>query len=185
MVTLSMLVAPILVATVLAFLASFLLWMVLQFHRNDFQRLPNEDAVAEALRRQSAAPGQYMLPHAADAAARRNPEYMKKMAEGPVATVVVHKPGFNMGKALTVWFLYLLAVSVFVAYLASRTLPAGTAYLPVFRVTGTVALLAYSAAVVPLGIWFGWPWKNVWKQVFDGLVYALLTAGAFGWLWPE
>jgi hypothetical protein len=29
------------------------------------------------------------------------------------------------------------------------------------------------------------PWVVAWKEVFDGLVYGLLTAGAFGWLWPS
>jgi hypothetical protein len=23
------------------------------------------------------------------------------------------------------------------------------------------------------------------KEVFDGLIFALLTAGTFGWLWPR
>ena len=31
--------------------------------------------------------------------------------------------------------------------------------------------------------------RNVWsttlKSMFDGLVYAALTAGTFGWLWPK
>ena len=27
--------------------------------------------------------------------------------------------------------------------------------------------------------------EDTLKSVFDGLVYALLTAGCFGWLWPE
>ena len=28
------------------------------------------------------------------------------------------------------------------------------------------------------------PCKMTLKHAFDGLVYALLTAGIFGWLWP-
>jgi len=28
-------------------------------------------------------------------------------------------------------------------------------------------------------------WGTTLKSVFDGLVYALFTAGAFGWLWPR
>jgi hypothetical protein len=28
-------------------------------------------------------------------------------------------------------------------------------------------------------------WGTTIRHVVDGLVYALLTAGAFGWLWPE
>jgi hypothetical protein len=31
----------------------------------------------------------------------------------------------------------------------------------------------------------GRPWGVVAKDVFDGLVYGLVTAGTFGWLWPK
>jgi hypothetical protein len=34
-------------------------------------------------------------------------------------------------------------------------------------------------------IWYLRPWPRTLKSVFDGLVYALLTAGMFGWLWPS
>jgi len=35
------------------------------------------------------------------------------------------------------------------------------------------------------GIWKGQTWSVTFKEVVDGLVYALLTAGTFGWLWPR
>jgi hypothetical protein len=35
------------------------------------------------------------------------------------------------------------------------------------------------------GIWKGLPWSMVLKEAFDGLIYALLAAGSFGWLWPR
>ena len=38
---------------------------------------------------------------------------------------------------------------------------------------------------VPAAIWMGKPWSVAWKEVFDGLLYGLVTAGAFGWLWPR
>jgi len=55
----------------------------------------------------------------------------------------------------------------------------------VFRVAGTVSFMAYGVGQVVSGIWAGVPWSNVDKQVFDGLVYSLLLAGTFGWLWPK
>jgi len=57
--------------------------------------------------------------------------------------------------------------------------------LAVFRITGTVAWLAYGAATVPDAIWFGRPWSAIGKNLFDALMYGLLTAGFFGWLWPR
>jgi hypothetical protein len=79
---------------------------------------------------------------------------------------------------------YYLVISIFVAYLASRTLAPGAEYLSVFRLTGTVAWLAYGFAIFPDVIWFGRPWSFAFKNLFDALFYALLTAGMFGALWP-
>ncbi len=41
------------------------------------------------------------------------------------------------------------------------------------------------AATVPDAIWFGRPWSAIGKNLFDALMYGLLTAGVFGWLWPR
>ena len=61
----------------------------------------------------------------------------------------------------------------------------GTEYLKVFQVMGTVAFLAYAGGVLPGAIWMGKPWSIAAKEVLDGLIYGLVTAGAFGWLWPR
>ena len=45
--------------------------------------------------------------------------------------------------------------------------------------------LAYGAGPIPASIWMGKPWSVATKEVFDGLVYGLVTAGTFGWLWPR
>jgi len=55
----------------------------------------------------------------------------------------------------------------------------------VFRVAGTVAFMAYGVGHIVNSIWMGQPWSNTLKHVFDGLVYSLLLAGTFGWLWPR
>lgn len=186
MVTIPDLWAPILLSAVLVFIASFISWAVLPFHRKDFRGLPDEAALAEALRRQGVQPGQYNIPHAGDPKRMKDPEFVKRMREGPVAILSVTEPRDpGMGKDLAKWFAYVLAVTIFVAYMVSRTLAPEADYLQVFRIAGTTAVVAYSAAVIPNGIWFGWPWGHVWRNVLDGIVYGLLTAGSFGWLWPR
>ena len=65
MVTLDALWLPILVSTVLVFVASSLVWMVLPHHRSDVKGLADEAAVMEALGHQALAPGLYNFPHAA------------------------------------------------------------------------------------------------------------------------
>ena len=34
-------------------------------------------------------------------------------------------------------------------------------------------------------MWNMKPWSMSMKHLFDGLIYGLLTAGVFGWLWPS
>ena len=55
----------------------------------------------------------------------------------------------------------------------------------VFRVAGAAAFAGYSFGQIPNAIWWGRPWKSAFKEFADGVVYALLTAGCFGWLWPD
>ncbi|HET9948118.1 MAG TPA: hypothetical protein VFQ22_04230 [Longimicrobiales bacterium] len=178
---------PILLASVLVFVASFLLHVVIPLHASDFRGMPDEDAVQEALRRHELAPGDYMLPFAPTPEHMRSEEYRAKLERGPAAIVTVLKPSVvlgGMGATFVQWFAYTLLVGVLAAYMAGRTLPAGAEYLEVFRVTGTTAFAAYAMALLQDSIWYGRGWSMTLKTVFDGLVYALLTGGVFGWLWP-
>ena len=36
-----------------------------------------------------------------------------------------------------------------------------------------------------MSIWYRRAWSTTIKTTVGGLVYALLTAGMFGWLWPR
>lgn len=183
MVSLASLWLPVVLSAVAVFVVSALVWMVLPWHRKDFRGLPDEARAREALR--DAPPGMYTVPHAARREDYQGAEHKKKLDEGPVAFVVMLPKGDpSMSRSLALWFVWCLVVSFTAAYLASRTLAPGTDYLEVFRVTGTAAWLAYSWASVQEGIWFGRPWSHVAKQLFDGLLYGLVTAGFFGWLWP-
>lgn len=185
MVSLLSLWLPILVAAVLVFVASWVVHTVLKYHQNDFARVPNEDQVAAALRPLSIPPGNYVIPKGSGYKEMKTPEYTEKLKKGPVLIMTVFPSGpFSMGKQLTQWFVYCVVVGIFAAYLASRTLEPGAAYLSVFRVTGTVAFTGYGLALLQGAIWYGHRWSATLKSVFDALVYALLTAGTFGWLWP-
>jgi hypothetical protein len=54
----------------------------------------------------------------------------------------------------------------------------------VFRVVGTTAFMGYALGLWQMSIWYKRSAVTTLKSTFDGLVYACLTAGAFGWLWP-
>ena len=74
---------------------------------------------------------------------------------------------------------------IFSAYIAAHTVAPGSNYLAVFRVVGTVAFMAYGLGNLSNGIWKMQTWSMTIKEVVDGLLYGLLTAGTFGWLWPR
>lgn len=174
---------PIVVSAVIVFLASSAVWMVLQYHNSDWRKLPDEDSARAALK--GTAPGQYSVPNATSSAERKNPEWQEKYREGPAAMLVVFPHGsLAMGKQMFQWIIYCLAISFMVAYISSFTVAAGAHYLQVFRVAATVAVLAYAGAAPTNAIWFGHTWSATLKDVLDGVIYGLLTAGVFGWLWP-
>ena len=83
------------------------------------------------------------------------------------------------------WFVYLLVVSYFAAYIASRALAPGAYYLEVFRFAGATAFIGYAVALWQMSIWYHRSWGTTIRNTIDGLIYGLLTAGVFGWLWPR
>ncbi|HEX6106117.1 MAG TPA: hypothetical protein VFZ26_11075 [Gemmatimonadales bacterium] len=186
MVSLGALWLPILLSAVFVFIVSSIIHMVLKYHNSDYHPLPNEDAVRAAIRSGNPAPGQYVTPYCSEMKEMDTPEMKQKYTEGPVGVFYLQRPGpVNMGGALGRWFVFILVVSLFVAYIAATALGPGTPYLTVFRLVGATAFVAYAAALFPGAIWMGKPWTVVWKEAFDGLVYGLVTAGTFGWLWPR
>jgi hypothetical protein len=186
MTGLSSLWLPILLSAVIVFVASSLIHMVLPWHKNDYPKMASEDKVLDALRPLAIPPGDYMMPRPATREDMRSPAFLEKMKQGPVVVMTVLPNGpMGMGKNLAQWFVYAIVVSLFAGYVAGRALLPGAAYLSVFRFVGVSAFLAYSVALWQLSIWYGRSWNITFKSTVDGLIYALLTAGTFGWLWPH
>ena len=186
MVYLTQLWLPIVISAVIVFVASSILHMVLPFHKSDYRKLPDEEKVMDALRAAGVTPGPvYHFPHC-ERKDMNTPEMQEKFKRGPMGLVTIFPSGsVNMGKFLGMWFLYCLIVAVFTAYLTGRTLAPGTEYLLVFRVAGTAAFMGYGLGHFVDSVWKGQTWGVTLKHRFDGLIYALLTAGTFGWLWPR
>jgi hypothetical protein len=185
MVPLSALWLPIILAAVIVFVASSIMHMLLPYHRGDYKRLPDEDRVLAALRPAGLTRGLYMFPFVTHKE-MNSPAAVEKYKQGPVGMLTVfpsRRPA--MPKFLGMWFVFCLIVGLFTAYLTGRTLPSGTQYLAVFRVAGTAAFMAYGLGHLTNGIWKGQTWSMTIKEVIDGLIYGLLTAGTFGWLWPR
>ncbi len=183
--TLDALWLPILLSSVLVFAVSSVIHMALLWHKNEYPKLPNEDKVMDALRPLAIPPGDYMVPRVSNMKEMQSPEFLEKMKKGPVMilTVLPNRPT-SMGMNLTLWFIYSAVVGFFAAYVAGRALPAGASYLDVFRFVGTTAFIGYAVALWQMSIWYKRAWSTTIKATLDGLIYALVTAGTFGWLWP-
>jgi hypothetical protein len=186
MTGLSALWLPIVLSAVIVFVVSSIIHMVLPWHKGDFPKMPKEDAFRDAVRPLAIPPGDYMVPRPGSMQEMRTPAFQEKMRQGPVmAVTVMPNAMMGMGKNLVQWFIYSLVVSLFAAYIAGRALPPGTVYLQVFRFVGATAFIGYTLALWQMSIWYRRGWGLTIKATIDGLVYALLTAGTFGWLWPH
>ena len=186
MVSLTALVIPIVLSAVIVFIASSILHMVLPYHHSDLKKVPREDEVQAALRPFNIPPGDYALPCGSGPSDMKNAAFLDKLNKGPVAFMTVVAPGPRpMGTALVLWLIYSIVISLFAGYIASRALGPGAPYLSVFRFVGASAFMGYSLGMVHMSIWYSRSWTTTLKDVVDGLIYGLLTAGTFGWLWPH
>ena len=186
MITIAALWMPIVVSGVAVFFVSSILHMVLKYHAADYKKIPNEAEALAGLAKAALPPGYYMFPACESMKEMGTPEGIEKFRRGPVGTLtLLPNAPMAMGKTLGLWFVYCLVVSFFLAYLAGRTLAPGIDYLVVFRFVGTAAFLAYGVGSIVNSIWMGMPWSNTVRAVCDGLIYALVTGGCFGWLWPR
>ena len=185
MVPLTALWLPILLSAVIVFIASSIMHMLLPYHRSDYSALPDEEKTLAALRATPLKRGLYVFPFCTHKD-MKSPALAEKYKQGPVGFLNILPSGPPaMPKFLSQWFVYCLVIGFFAAYLAGRTLAPGTPYPAVFRVAGTAAFMSYGLANLSNGIWKGQLWSTTIKEVIDGLVYGLLTAGTFGWLWPR
>lgn len=186
MTALAALWLPILLAAVFAFIASSVIHMTPLWHKNEYPALPDEEAARAAIGALGVPPGDYMVPRCQSMKEMKSPEYKAKLVQGPKWVITVLPPGDGgMASSLLQWFLYLLLVIFFAAYVTSHALAPGAHYIEVFRYAGATAFMGFAFGHIPQSIWFKRRWSTTLKHVFDGLIYALLTAGTFGWLWPE
>lgn len=177
---------PILLSAVIVFLMSSILHMLMPYHRSDFAKVPNEDDVMDSLGKFNIPPGDYVIPCVENPKEMKNPEYIKKVTKGPVAFMTIMENGLpNMGQSLFLWFIYSVIVGMFSAYITSIALEPGAQYLSVFRFSGCTAFVGYSLALLQNSIWYKRNWSATFKSMIDGFIYALMTGGTFGWLWPS
>jgi len=184
MVNLPELWLVILIATVVVFFASAIMWMFMPHHHKDIQFLEDkESGYIEAVQSLDIKPGLYMYP-GCDHKDSKNPEVMERWNAGPwgVLTIYEGKPNFAMNLIKT--FAAFLVITIFVAYITGISVGPGAQYLHVFRVAGATAVLGHCMGGLCGSFFQGKPTRFIITDFIDGVVYALLTAGIFAWLWP-
>jgi hypothetical protein len=178
---------PTLAATVAVFIVSSLVHMVSPWHKNDYPGLPDEDAFRRAVGALKIPPGDYFVPRPQTRAEMQTPEFLAKVNEGPRLIMTVQPNGMgSLAKPLVGWFIYSLVVTIIAGHVAFGALHDQTpSYRLVFHTVGLTAFAGYSLALWQARIWFGKSLSVTVKSTIDGLIYAIVTAGVFGWLWPK
>ena len=177
---------PILVSLVVVFLISSFIHMASPWHKSDFPKLANEEAVLDALRPLNLPPGDYMMPRPSSMAEMKSPEFIAKVNRGPRVLMTIMPSGpSNMGSSLLGWAVFILVVTAIAAHVAGGVIPRGAPSRNVFHTVGLFTLAAYAFALWPLSIWYGRGWGITIKSTVDGLIYAIATGLVFMWLWPH
>eukprot|EP00697_Spironema_sp_BW2_P006865 gnl/Spiro4/21038_TR10264_c0_g1_i1.p1 gnl/Spiro4/21038_TR10264_c0_g1~~gnl/Spiro4/21038_TR10264_c0_g1_i1.p1 ORF type:complete len:211 (-),score=70.16 gnl/Spiro4/21038_TR10264_c0_g1_i1:51-647(-) len=167
---------PVLLSAVFVFIASCLLHVVFPHHRHDYQKLPDEDSVSQALVHQRVQPGQYFLPHCGSDPG--NKEWQERVARLPSCFLWVAAPGSHVQlQTFISSFLFNVLVSAFVAFVLSLARPATLC-------DGAVLAAVVAAGFYSLAFW----WDVVWTaravvpvllDHLDAVVYGAATALAF------
>lgn len=174
------LILPTVLSAIAVFFASFLSWMIVKLHEKDWVKIEKEDEFLKAGREIGLKPGNYMFPHCAGGEDMKNEEYQKKAEAGPIGVLSVFPPP-NMGKNMGLTFVYFLAVSFCLGYLATLANDRGAAFFDVFRFVMTAGILAYLPAILQHAIWFK---TRVVGHIIESIVYAAITGAIFAALWP-
>lgn len=176
---------PIIVGTLLAWIASALIHILVKYHNSDYQQLANEDEVMDAVRNGTPKPGMHTFPYCADMNDMKNEAVQQRFAKGPVGMLTVLPNGMpNMGRLMVQQISFFLVGCILIAYCAALALEPGANYMTVFRVVSVTGFLAFGWGVIPFSIWFGHLWSMTAKYLLDALIYGLVIAGSFAWLWP-
>jgi len=165
-------------SAVFVFLGSWILHMCLTHHHTDFRKVPGEERIMEELRTSKVPVGQYRFPYC-KMEDFRSEETTKKFTKGPVGILTVVPSGPPaMGKQLIQWFAYCLSISLLVGVVCQIS-----STKEILAVALIPSLLVYVVSGAHNSIWKGEAWGVTLKNAADGVVYSLITAASFHFLW--
>jgi hypothetical protein len=174
------LMLPIALSAVALFFASFLSWMVLQLHKNDWRKIEKEEEFMAGAAKCNIPVGNYMFPRPASHTEMKSEPFKQKYEAGPRGVMTI-LPKTNMGQNLGLTIVYFLVVSILLGYLGTMALPKGSDFLLVFRFIFTAAFMTFLAAMVQHAIWFR---PRIVGHIIESVGYAAITGAIFAALWP-
>lgn len=186
MVDMSSLWLPIVLAPVAVFIASSVIHMATPWHKSEYPKVPDEDALRRALGPLNIPPGDYSVPRCDSMQEMQSPEFQAKLQQGPVLFMTIRPNGVpSLGKMLGQWFLSGVLVTLVAAHVAAISLAPGAQSWLVFHVVWETAFAGYALGLLPMAIWYGRSWAATARGMVDGLVLAWITGGVFVWAWPQ
>lgn len=171
---------PTVLSGVALFFASFLSWMIVQLHKQDWIKMSCEDDFLDKLRELDVKPGSYMFPGYDTPEEMKSEEAAKKFEQGPVGVITVF-PGMTMGRNLALTMVFFLVCSFCIGYLGTMAIGPASTRFDVFRFIATAGLLTFLSAIVQHAIWFR---SRVTGHVIESIAYALIIGAIFAALWP-
>ncbi len=176
---------PILVSGVLVFVASSIIWMALPIHTPDIKFIPNEPDFINAIEPLDLKPGLYMYPNCADPKDMKSDAFQARWKSGPWGMITVRGSAPNFPINLLKCFISYIVIAAMCGYLAGIGLAPGAEYMDVFRVVGTAGILGFCMGSFAGDFFLGKPNRFIITSFIDGVIFALITAGVFAWLWPD
>ena len=176
---------PILASAAACWFASALFWMAVQHHSKDTKPIPNEQEFIDAVRRMNIPPGSYGFPDFQKCKGLSKEEKAKMYDSRPMGLLTLWGD-MNMGVNMLLTVLFFLITSTILAYLGWATLKhTAESFSHIMQVIGTAGILAYCFASIPNDIWFQRSRRAMLMCFIDGIVFALITATIFAYLWPK
>ena len=144
------------IGTILLWLLSFVAWAILPHHFGDNKKVEDEDGLRQYLEQANVQPGNYFFPYCGSAKEQSDKGYVEKYTAGPRGTLNVYEmPNMasNMFRTILYFFVTIFTIA-YISYMACPPADAGTTFMHVFRVVGTIGVLTYATSGVLNRIWF-------------------------------
>jgi hypothetical protein len=176
---------PALLSAVAVFIVSSIIHMVLPWHKGDYRRLDQEDAVMDALRPFNIPAGDYMVPRPSGMADMRSPEFAEKLKRGPVVIMTTWPSGsMSMKNNLIGWFVFSFVIAFVAGHLAyGATHGSNPDGRVIFHTVGLAAFLGFAGGLWQMSIWYHRSLGTTIRSTIDGLIYGAITGFIFCWMW--